>query len=304
MKNYILIITIIFFISCNNEEIKNPQKIYGLSYPSFNLVYYTEPDSIVEFDISNGKHKSLWPVNKFEGLALSQTYVSSKNLDILIYLINPNDLGFIDLKTGGFNRISFSDDSTHIYIGALEVDEKTDILMSIFTYYDYTSREYSLGIDEINLRTFEIVKSHKLIKKSSERMLLSDMDPVSKNIYIISPFSKTLFIYNYSTGDVIERNIDVRFNDIHYFNNKLIGTSDFSLVSYSIDSNVVTTISKYNELALVYLESYFFDKKNESYWIGTNNSENIHLVDFVNINLNNATINKRINMDKPVFKLN
>ena len=87
---------------------------------------------------------------------------------LLLETINHKPLVANEGEKKGFNRISFSDDSTHIYIGALEVDEKTDILMSIVTYYDYTIREYSLGIDEINLRTFKIVKSHMLIKKSSE----------------------------------------------------------------------------------------------------------------------------------------
>ena len=304
MKNIFLICLIILTLGCEKEDYINPRKIYGLSYPFFHPMQSLEPDSIIEFDISTGNYKPIWAVNNFEGLDYCQSYVSSKNLDILIYSISSFDIGFIDMKNGSLERLSFWDDSTHVSLGSFEVCEESDRLFSICTYYDYTTKEFILGLDEIDLHTFEIVKNHMIAKKTNERILLSDIDSDSHTVYIISPSEKTLFIFNYLTEELTIRQLEDRFEDIHCYNNTLIGTSDFSLVSYSLRDNSSSIIGKYSELNSIVHNSYFFNKSNETYWIGTINSENFNHIDLININLKNAAINKRINLTKPILKLN
>ena len=59
MRNIALVCIVTLFVGCEKEEIDNPKRIYGLSYPSFNPVQSTEPDSIVKLDISTGQYRSL-----------------------------------------------------------------------------------------------------------------------------------------------------------------------------------------------------------------------------------------------------
>lgn len=304
MRNIALVCIITLFIGCEKEEIDNPKKTYGLSYPSFNPVQSTEPDSIVELDISTGQYRSVLPASKYEGLDRSQVYVSSDNLNLLIYNIGSFDIGFIDLETGGFDRISFRDDTTHFGIGTFEVDERTNTLMTVCTYLDPETHEYVLGVDEIDLRSLEITKSYKLGKKSNERALLSAINSDTKNLYIVSPFAETLYIFDYSTGVLTIQDIGIRFEDVHYYKDQLIGTSNFNLVSYSLDNSSTTTIGKYHNLNAILFDNYFFDKENKDYWIGTTDPDDIRIVTMLNINLEDASIKKRVRLSKSILKLN
>lgn len=305
MRKAALICIATLFIGCEKEEIDNLKKgIYGLSYPSFNLSQSTEPDSIVELNISTGQYQSILPASEYEGLNRSQVYVSSDNLNLLIYNIGSFDIGFIDLETGGFDRMSFRDDTTHFGIGTFEVNERTNTLLTACTYLDPETREYVLGVDEINLSSLEIIKSHKIGKKSKERALLSAIDLDTNSLYIVSPFAETLYVFNYSTGVSTVQDINVRFEDIHCHEGQLIGTSDFNLVSYSLSSGLTTTIGKYHDLNSILVHNYFYDEENEDYWIGTIDPNYTQTTTMLNVDLENASIEKRVELSKPILRLN
>lgn len=304
MKNFFLILLIILTFSCDKEDITNPNILYGFSYPYFSPFQPIDADSIIEFDFSTGNYKSIWAVKNFKGLGSCRTYVRSKKLDLLAYNIGGFEIGFLDLKKGDLKRLSYDDDSTNVGIGSLEIDEDTDRLFSICTYFNYSTKEYTLGVDEIDLQTLEIMKKHTIAKATNERVFLSDIDSKNNTLYIISPSEKILFIFNYLTEEVITKQLEEKFEDIHYYNNTLIGTSDFRLISYSLKSYSSTVIGKYPGLNAFIVNCSFFNKASETYWLGTINLENKDRIDLVNINLKNAAIDKRINLSKPIQKFN
>lgn len=304
----LLLIFTFSITACKQEVEINSNFAYGISSPFSLFFLKTEPDSVVQINLLDGTFKNLFSVERFDGLKSSKYQVYSKNQNVIVYDIDRTEIGYINLSDLTNKTIDFNLDSTFVYIKSLIIIESKNVLLSFNIYYDSSDKSHSLEIVEIDLKTFEIKSKSKLLDFDSEEGIFTEIDENNNRIFIVPDNSSeslnNLYIYNYTSKQMTEKQLNANFMDVHYYSDKqcLVGSSStkngIGLVSYSINKQTTDTIGTYVGISGVFQKMNYFDKKINSYWLGIWANGNSNNFQFVNVGLSNASFSRGKSMRK------
>ena len=310
------IVIIFFTISCKSDVENNSTLVYGLSlvntFTGYENVY--EPDSIVQIDLSKGIYKNLCATDKFEGLNSAYFKAYSKNQNMIVYY-DPmkRKIGLIHLDNLTCETIDLNTDSTYKGIKSLAIIENKSLLVLFKAHYNYADKSHSIDIVEINLKTKIAIS--KSIDFDYTQYIFTAVDEINNRIFLVpnnnySEHSDKLYIYNYQSNELTTKSINANFLDVHYSsaNQCLVGSSytknGVGLLTYSINNQKTDTIGSYKEITGIRIGMNYFDKINNSYWIGILITQAPDYLKLTNISLSDVSYSKSIQMRKFIDIIN
>lgn len=298
----LIILTLILMTACEKETYDYENTIYGVNFPGYQNV-----ENFVGINLVNGKYDKRSKVDNFEGLAYASFHARSINRNTYIYNCTYSAIGLIDLSTLKVDKIDVWNDTTNARICSLVVDESKNILYVIATTYD--KHQYWISIIPIDLITKKVLSKIDIIqqKDTIHYNFIADIDYKDKRIFIKPITGSFIYIYNYQSKSIEIKPFDINLMDINYDPKKdrLFGTcvyidDGFYLVSYSLQNGIINNIVKIPQITFILNDCIYYNRNNESYWIGTRKDK----IELLKIDVANASIVQRISLNEPVKKLN
>lgn len=305
MRKILFVISLISLFGCEKNNYNKTDTVFGVCYPD-NLV----PSDFVELNLNTGSIDSKGNIDGFQGLSSSQYQARSYDLNLYIYDVDPITVGFIDLLNLNIETVDIYSDTTILGIESLEVDEFSNTLYIVTTSFYKSKNQYWLSLIPIDLSTKTIMTKIDVVEVNSYTQYISEIDYTNQKIFIKQKSGSTLYSYDYSIDKIVLKECNVNYYDINYYpkENSLMGTTlelnkGFYLVSFSIENSEIKEIGKYQDIESIMQDFLFFDKRNSTYWIGTLNNENINKRDIIKVNLEDASVIKRVTLEKPVINV-
>lgn len=297
--------------SCKSDDEIYPNLVYGISFPKYSV---SEPDSIVQIDLTTGKYKNLSTAKEFEGLNSTKYIAYSRKQNVIVYDIHRSKVGFIYLDNGTNETMDFNNDSTFEGIKSLQIIEGKDLLIVLIGRFNYSDNTKALEVVEVNIKTKNIISRLQFVDFDNTLNVFADVDEANSRIFLVpdnssNPLDK-LYIYNYAIKELTSQPINTSFLDVHYSsgNQCLVGSSyakeGIGLFSYSLNNQKTDTIGIYSGINAILPKMNYFDKKTNLYWLGIVADQGPNYLKLTNISLSNASFSKSFPMPKVINIIN
>jgi len=292
------------FYSCDSDNNASSNYIYGLTQKRDPYSSLLESDSIIRFSLTTGEYTALTATNHYPGMSYPRYITHARKLNRIVYEMDWDKLGIIYLDDLSFDSIDLNIDSTFAGMRAIVVNEKNNSLIVIAGNYNVENHGKSLDIFEVSLTNKSKTLLTNIGDYSYTKSIFADIDELNHRVFIVPQKSPTmvkkLYQYDYKKNSLSSQLMDVEFDDVHYSSNKnsLLGTSVINqskgLVSYHIPEQKTDTIGIFEGVSMYFTNMYYFDKKNNTYWLGAITSDNLYNLDLINVNLSDAGFSKRL----------